>query len=188
MATQFSPAQFAPSGVATVANGGTGASTLTTHGVLVGQGTSALHSTAAGTNGQLLVGSTGADPAFATLTVNHGLVATTGAGTLTVGGATTIADPGASGAIPVTNSGMCPLVTAGAETRTMAAPSFANQLVTLAMDTHVGTCTVTLPAAFDGTHTNTALTAVGQSITFVGITVASALRWALVGNNGTTLS
>jgi hypothetical protein len=50
----------------TVAQGGTGRATLTAHGVLVGEGTSAINQLAVGTTGQVLVGSTGADPAFGT--------------------------------------------------------------------------------------------------------------------------
>ncbi len=50
-----------------VANGGTGASTLTIHGVVLGQATGAVHVTAAGTTGQILTGSTGADPGWSTL-------------------------------------------------------------------------------------------------------------------------
>jgi hypothetical protein len=38
-----------------------------------------------GTNGQLLIGSTGASPAFSTLTLGPGLTQTAGAGTLTLG-------------------------------------------------------------------------------------------------------
>lgn len=49
-----------------VSEGGTGAATLTSHGVLLGEGTSAVGQTAAGTTGQVLVGSTGANPAFGT--------------------------------------------------------------------------------------------------------------------------
>jgi len=65
-----------------VAYGGTGASTLTDHGVLVGSGTGAITPLAIGTDGQILVGSTGADPIFATLTAGDHLTATIGAGTL----------------------------------------------------------------------------------------------------------
>ncbi len=66
-----------------VAKGGTGAASLTAHGVLVGEGTSAITPLTVGTNGQVLLGSTGADPVFATLTSTAGTVTyTTGAGTL----------------------------------------------------------------------------------------------------------
>lgn len=50
----------------TVAQGGTGAATFTAHGVLLGEGTSAVSPTAVGTNGQLFVGATGADPGWQT--------------------------------------------------------------------------------------------------------------------------
>lgn len=67
----------------TVAQGGTGRNTLTDHGVLVGATTSAITQLTAGTNGQLLVGSTGADPVFATPGSTDSTVTwTTGAGTL----------------------------------------------------------------------------------------------------------
>jgi hypothetical protein len=46
-----------------VAGGGTGQASLLLHGVLIGEGTGAIHSTA-GTTGQMLIGVTGADPAF----------------------------------------------------------------------------------------------------------------------------
>jgi hypothetical protein len=44
--------------------GGTGATTLTDHGVLVGSGTDPVTPLSVGSNGQLLIGQTGADPAF----------------------------------------------------------------------------------------------------------------------------
>lgn len=51
----------------TVANGGTGATTLTTHGVVLGQGSSAVHISTAGTAGQaFLSGGAGADGAYGT--------------------------------------------------------------------------------------------------------------------------
>jgi hypothetical protein len=52
--------------ILTVPNGGTGRATLTNHGVLVGAATTAITQLTAGTTGQLLVGATGADPAFGT--------------------------------------------------------------------------------------------------------------------------
>lgn len=50
------------SGTLGVANGGTGASTFTSYGVMYGNGTSPLQVTAAMTNGQLLVGQTSSAP------------------------------------------------------------------------------------------------------------------------------
>ena len=50
-----------------VSRGGTGATTLTNNGVLIGKGTSAITATAAGLTGQVLVGNTGYAPSWATL-------------------------------------------------------------------------------------------------------------------------
>jgi len=51
-------------GTAVVAGGGTGATSLTDHGVLVGSGTSPIDALAVGATGTVLGGVTGADPAF----------------------------------------------------------------------------------------------------------------------------
>jgi len=67
-----------------VAYGGTGVSTLTQYGVLVGNGATDITALTVGTNGQLLVGSTGADPVFATLNADRSLTATLGAGTIEI--------------------------------------------------------------------------------------------------------
>ena len=67
----------------TVSFGGTGAITLTAHGILVGEGTSAVVSKVL-TNGQLLIGSTGADPVAASLSAGAGITITPGAGTITI--------------------------------------------------------------------------------------------------------
>ena len=53
-------------GTLVVAHGGTGDTTLTAHGVLIGEGTSAVAATAVGTTGQILTGVSGADPVWAT--------------------------------------------------------------------------------------------------------------------------
>lgn len=81
-----------------VPNGGTGASTFTAHGVLLGQGTDALVATAAMTNGQLLIGQTGADPephavsGDATLNANGVFaLSTTGVSAASYGGVASVA-------------------------------------------------------------------------------------------------
>jgi len=79
-----------PSGVLPVASGGTGDSTLTNHGVMLGQGTSPVVVTAVGATGTVLKGVTGADPAFAAVNLTTDVTGTlpvanggTGAATLT---------------------------------------------------------------------------------------------------------
>lgn len=63
------------------------ATSVTQHAVPVGGATSqALTSLAVGSNGQVLVGSSAADPVFATLTGTGGITFTTGAGTLAING------------------------------------------------------------------------------------------------------
>lgn len=79
-----------------VADGGTGVSTLTDHGVLLGSGAAAVTVTAVGTDGQVLIGATGADPAFATITSTGSTIAfTPGANTLNMetGGAVSTSFP-----------------------------------------------------------------------------------------------
>ena len=68
-----------------VGKGGTGAATLTDHSLLVGSGTSAITALGAATNGQLPIGSTGADPTLATLTgTSEQITITNGAGSITL--------------------------------------------------------------------------------------------------------
>jgi len=50
------------SGTLAISNGGTGTTTLTAHGVLIGEGTSAVATVGPGSNGQMLLGVTSADP------------------------------------------------------------------------------------------------------------------------------
>jgi len=54
-------------GTLSVGNGGTGATTLTTKGILYGNGSSAIQATAAGTQGQLLFAGASGTPAFTTV-------------------------------------------------------------------------------------------------------------------------
>ena len=71
-------------GTTVVAGGGTGATTLTAHGVLFGEGTSAVVASATGTSGIPLIGQGGAaDPVFGTAVVAGG---GTGATTFTTHG------------------------------------------------------------------------------------------------------
>jgi len=76
-------------GVITLANdldvseGGTGVSTLTSHGILMGNGAGDIQATAEPANGELLIGSTGNQPVLATLASAGGTVTiTVGAGTI----------------------------------------------------------------------------------------------------------
>jgi hypothetical protein len=74
----------------TVANGGTGASTLTDGGILLGSGTGAITATSVLTNGQLLIGDGSGDPTLAELSTTTGanntgsLKITNGPGSITL--------------------------------------------------------------------------------------------------------
>lgn len=68
----------------TVADGGTGASSLTAGGVLYGNGTSAITNSGVLTNGQLLIGDGSGAPTVATLTQGTGMTVTNGAGSITL--------------------------------------------------------------------------------------------------------
>lgn len=82
-----------------VANGGTGATSLTSHGVLLGNGTSAITATSELSNGQILIGSTGNAPVAATLTAGSNVTITNSAGGIT------IAATGISTPVSVSNGG-----------------------------------------------------------------------------------
>ena len=65
-------------------DGGTGVGVLQDGGMLIGSGTGAITALGVATNGQILVGSTAADPVVATLNADRSLTATVGAGTLEI--------------------------------------------------------------------------------------------------------
>ncbi len=127
-------------GVIPVTSGGTGLTTLTDGGVLLGSGTADVTVTAVGTDGQELLGATGADPEFATLTSADGTIvfavgpntldlitggdvaisfptdagtATPALGVLTVAGGTNIATSGAGSTVTVAFSGTLPVASGG---------------------------------------------------------------------------
>jgi len=67
-----------------VADGGTGVSTLTDGGILLGSGAAAITATAQPTNGQVLIGRTGSDPALNTLTAGANITITNASGVITI--------------------------------------------------------------------------------------------------------
>lgn len=108
-------------GTIVVAGGGTGQVTLLNHGVLIGQGTSAVASAAVGTTGQVLTGVTGADPTFQTPAVPVTSVALTVPAEFTVAGSpvTTTGTLAVSKATQAAN-----LVYAGPTSGGVVAPTF----------------------------------------------------------------
>lgn len=99
-----------------------------------------------------------------------------------------ITDPGNAGAIPVTANGVCNLTSAGAETRTLAIPTFVGQRLTLCLDTDGGDCVVTVASAFNQAgNTTITLNDAGDTINLVGATIGGSRRWRIVNNDGCTL-
>lgn len=71
-------------GTLPVGNGGTGAATFTDHGILIGSAAGAITALAEATNGQIPIGSVGADPTLATITEGVGIDITNAAGSITI--------------------------------------------------------------------------------------------------------
>lgn len=100
-----------------------------------------------------------------------------------------ITDPGDAGAIPVTDSGQCDMTSAGAETRTLAIPTFEGQILHLTCTVYVGDIVVTVASAID-TAGNTIITfgTAKDYIHLVAMDVGGALAWNVSGNSGCALT
>lgn len=172
------------SGIGLYVNAGTAAScNFTAVGTMTGFGT------VTPTAGNIWVGNAGAT-AFASVAVSgDATLASTGALTLADKLTNAIADPGAAGAIAVTKSGYCDVVTAAAETRTLAAPTFRGQRLSLAAKTLVGNCVITCSTTVNAAGNNTVtFTAAGQALLLIAKTNGANLRWSVVGTDGATIS
>lgn len=100
-----------------------------------------------------------------------------------------IADPGDAGAIAVTQSGSVQLVTEGAETRTLAIPTFAGQMLSIGLKTDGGDAVLTVASALNQTGNNTVTFAdAGDHQLLVAIEVGAALAWREVCNDGAGLT
>lgn len=99
-----------------------------------------------------------------------------------------IADPGDAGALPVAGSGVVGLVSADAETRTLADPSFAGQELTLAFKTDGGDVVVTAATAVNQTGNNTVTFAdAGDAVVLQAVPLGDGLVWRVVVNDGAAL-
>jgi predicted RecA/RadA family phage recombinase len=100
-----------------------------------------------------------------------------------------IADPGNAGAIPVTASGHVDIVTAAAETRTLAAPSFVGQELLVSMKTDGGDCVIAVATTINQTGNNRiTLNDAGDAILLAAKANGSNIRWSVVSNDGCALS
>ena len=123
-----------------VDSGGTGVKTLTDGGVLVGSGTGAVTSLGQATNGQLIIGSTGADPVLAELTAGSNITITNTAGEIsiaaTAGGSGTVQTVSATGTengLTLTSDGdtVDPTITLGGALVNVANLQLVNDSITL---------------------------------------------------------
>ena len=100
-----------------------------------------------------------------------------------------ITDPGNAGAIPVTDSGECEIVTAAAETRTLAAPTYAGQLLLISMKTDGGDCVIACATTVNQTGNNRiTLNDAGDAVLLVAKVNGTNKRWSVVSNDGAALS
>lgn len=105
----------------------------------------------------------------------------------------TIVDPGNAGAIPVTQSGCIAITTTGgAETRTLANPTFEGQELTITYGSDSTSCAITAATAFNESgNTIITLTDVNEAIGLKAVktlVTAGTLRWQSTWNVGTALS
>ena len=145
-----------------VGSGGTGASTLTDGGVLLGSGTGAITALGQATNGQLVIGSTGADPVLATLTGGSNITVTNSAGGITIAatglGSGTVQSVGGQGTVngltltgTVTTSGS---ITLGGTLANVANSALTNDSVTIgSTEVELGATSTTLAGLTNVTST-----------------------------------
>lgn len=147
---------------------------LTNHSLLVGAGTATITNLGVATNGQLPIGSAGADPVLATLTAGTGISITNGAGSITIaatGSEMTWTDEGTS-FNAVAGNGY--FITATATATLPASPSQGN-VIAFAVDAAATTLTITantgqvirIGAAVSAAAGTAANNARGDSVTLV---------------------
>jgi len=102
-----------------------------------------------------------------------------------------VADPGDAGAIPVTRSGSVPLtIGAGAETRTLAIPTFIGQRLTIDADVIGGGSAAITAASAINQAGNTVMTfgALADFIALEAVQLGGILAWRVVANDGVALA
>ena len=151
-----------------VASGGTGAQSLTDGGVLLGSGTGAVTALGQATNGQLVVGSTGADPVLATLTGGANITVTNTAGGISIaasglgsGTVQTVSATGTENGLTLTSDGdtVDPIITLGGALSGVTNAQLSNSSVT------VGTTAIALGASSTALTGLTAVTSTGVTAT-----------------------
>lgn len=98
-----------------------------------------------------------------------------------------LGDPGDAGTIIVGMWGqICPVVTAGSETRTLAQPNRAGVSCVIALDTDGGDLTLTVTGGYNGDDdTEIVFDDAGDFVSFVSVKVGTSYLWRVVGQEGT---
>lgn len=100
-----------------------------------------------------------------------------------------VVDPGDAGAIAVNESGSVSLVSAGAETRTLADPTYVGQQLSLGFKTDGGDCVVTSASPINQTGNNTMTFAdVGDHLQLTAIEDGADIEWRVDANDGVALT
>lgn len=101
-----------------------------------------------------------------------------------------VADPGDAGAISVAEGwAVCSLVTAGAETRTLADPQRVGARISFGFKTDGGDCVITAASPVNQTGNNTLTFAdAGDHLVLEAIEDGSDIEWRIVANDGVALS
>lgn len=97
-----------------------------------------------------------------------------------------IPDPGDAGTLAPRTWGICPLVSATAETRTLADPAYAGQLLLMYLKTDGGDITMTASSGVNPTG-NTTITwdTAGECLLLMAVESGSSLVWRIVGGTAT---
>ena len=100
-----------------------------------------------------------------------------------------VADPGASGAIPITGSGSCAIVSVGVETRTLADPAVVGSILSIYFKTDGGTITLTSASPMNQTGNNTWVAAdEGDQLTLIAVEDGADKEWRVLEEDGGVLS
>lgn len=158
------------SSVLNVGNGGTGASSLTQHQVLVGNGTNAVTSYALN-DGQVLIGQTGGAPAAATLTAGTGVGITNGTNSISISIGQAVANTDSPTFAGLTLSGLTGYLKGNASSA-------------LTASTNIPAGDLSGQVALDKGGTNANLTAIAGGVVYSG---ASAFAITAAGTTGQPL-
>jgi hypothetical protein len=81
------------------------------------------------------------------------------------------------------------IVTTAAQTRTLAAPTYAGQMLLVSMKTDGGDCVITCATTVNQTGNNTiTFNDAGDSVLLVAKTNGANIRWSVVSNDGAALT